>query len=681
MKLRFIHLLLVFLFLQVHFGIAQTADTLAAQAMPNQPVRAFEIEVPPFLIGNVETNLKVVAQDGAGRQDSTITGDYAVEVAGVPRTLTLTQGAGMLPVSIKDSDPVTVRFTETGVAQQVQTRYIAPWLSIIPPLVAIVMALIFKEVVISIFSGIFIGALILGGFAPAAWLPALMRVMDHYILQSLMDVGHLSVVLFSVSIGGMVAVISKNGGMAGIVEKLSVYARSPRSSQLITWVLGISIFFDDYANTLIVGNTMRPVTDKYRVSREKLAYIVDSTAAPVAAIAFVTTWIGAEIGYIKDASKALGIEEGAYSMFLNSLQFAFYPVFTLIFMFMLLYSGKDFSQMLKAERRARTTGVLNADDGGQAGSDDAIKAFEPMPGAVLRWYNALLPVITVIGVTLAGLLITGTSASYDQILAAGGELSDSSFGTVWSNLGLLGDGEPSAARKLGILIGNSDAYVALLWASLSGLILAIVLTVTQGIMSLHKTIDSMIDGFKAMVPAMLILIFAWSLSKVTEDLHTADFITSLFSGNIASWLMPTITFLLAAVIAFSTGSSWGTMAILYPLILPATWALTHGAGANEADAMMVMYNVISVVLAGAVFGDHCSPISDTTILSSLASSCNHIAHVKTQFPYAITVASVSIFINIVLVNLGMPWYVNYAVGIAILFLIVKFVGKPTETAS
>jgi Na+/H+ antiporter NhaC len=257
-------------------------------------------------------------------------------------------------------------------------------------------------------------------------------------------------------------------------------------------------------------------------------------------------------------------------------------------------------------------------------------------------------------------------------------LESSSFGTVWNNLGLLAEGNPSGPRKLGILIGNSDAYVALLWASLSGLILAIVLTVTQGIMSLHKTIDSMIEGFKAMVPAMLILIFAWSLSKVTEDLHTANFITSLFTGNIAPWLMPTITFLLAAVIAFSTGSSWGTMAILYPLILPATWALTFGAGYEEAAAMMVMYNVISVVLAGAVFGDHCSPISDTTILSSLASSCNHIAHVKTQFPYAITVAAVSIFVNIVLVNIGLPWYVNYGVGFALLYLIVRFVGKPTE---
>ncbi len=681
MKIKSILLLFVVLFLQATILRAQTETNPAGALSAGPPVRAFEVEIPPFLIGNVETNLKVIAQNQAGQQDSTITGAYAVEVAGVSKTLTLNKGAGVLPVSVESSDPFTIRFTDTGIAQQVKTRYIPAWLSILPPLIAIVMALIFKEVVISIFSGIFIGALILGGFSPDAWLPALMRVMDHYILQSMMDVGHLSVILFSVSIGGMVAVISRNGGMAGIVEKLSVYARSPRSSQLITWVLGVSIFFDDYANTLIVGNTMRPVTDKYRVSREKLAYIVDSTAAPVAAIAFVTTWIGAEIGYIKDASKALGIEEGAYSMFLNSLQFAFYPVFTLVFMFMLLYFGKDFSQMYKAERRARTTGELNPEEGGQEGSEDAVKAFEPMPGAALRWYNALLPVLTVIGVTLAGLLITGTQASYIQITEAGETLASSSFGTVWANLRFLADGEPSAARKLGILIGNSDAYVALLWASLSGLILAIVLTVSQGIMSLHKAIDSMIEGFKAMVPAMLILIFAWSLSKVTEDLHTADFITSLFSGNIASWLMPTITFLLAAVIAFSTGSSWGTMAILYPLILPATWALTHGAGAAEADAMMVMYNVISVVLAGAVFGDHCSPISDTTILSSLASSCNHIAHVKTQFPYALTVATVSIFVNIVMVNLGLPWYINYAVGIGILFLIVKFIGKPTESAN
>jgi Na+/H+ antiporter NhaC len=674
----------VLLFIFLSAGITVCAQGLdAVQPVENtvtkELINSFKIEAPAYVIGSQEVDLRLVITDATGRVDTTINGTYNVTVQGIKDTLAFEGGSGSLKTIVSSGEPIQVQVAE--IANTFVIRHIPAWLSILPPLIAIAMALVFKEVVISLFTGIFSGALILGGFQPSNWIPALMAVVDKYILQSLLDTGHLSVILFSMTIGGMVAVISRNGGMSGIVEKLSKYARSPRSTQLITWFLGIAIFFDDYANTLIVGNTMRPVTDRYRISREKLAYLVDSTAAPVAAIAFVTTWIGAEIGYIKDASKALGIEEGAYSMFLNSLQYAFYPVFTLVFMLMLVLLKKDFSKMFEAETRARTTGLLNpAEEGNNEAASEALKAFEPVAGASLRWYNALLPVVTVVGVTLAGLIITGTKTSAEQLLAQGVTLSEASFSTVWSNLGHLSDtGEASALRKLGILIGNSDAYVALLWSSLSGLLLGVVLTVTQGIMSLHRTIDSLIDGFKAMIPAMLILTFAWALSKVTEDLHTADFITSLFSGNVSPWLMPSLTFLLAAVISFSTGSSWGTMAILYPLILPATWALSASAGMDEAAAMQVMYNVISVVLAGAVFGDHCSPISDTTILSSLSSGCNHIAHVKTQFPYALTVGLVSIFVNIVLVNLGLPWYINFSVGILILFLIVKYLGKEVKS--
>ncbi|MCC9165270.1 Na+/H+ antiporter NhaC family protein [Pontibacter harenae] len=531
------------------------------------------------------------------------------------------------------------------------------WLSILPPLIAIVLALIFREVLLALFAGVWIGGFVIYGLSFKSVFTGLLAVGDTYLLHALTDADHVSVIIFSMLIGGMVAIISKNGGMAGVVNLLSRYARSAKSSQVVTWFLGVAIFFDDYANTLIVGNTMRPVTDQYRISREKLAYLVDSTAAPVAAIAFVTTWVGAELGYIKDAASTLGIEEGAYSLFFHSLEYAYYPILTLIFMLMLILMNRDYGLMHKAEVRARTTGAVSAvrlDRKGEEKQQQEMAEFEPVDPNRTRAVNALLPVLTVILGTVVGLLYTG----YNDATWA-----DASLGFF---------------RKLSITIGDSNSYVALIWASLTGVIIAVVLTVSQRIMSLTETMESLVAGFKTMLPAILILVLAWSLASVTQELYTAEYLTSLFSGNISPQFLPEITFFLAAIIAFSTGSSWGTMAILYPLMLPAAWYVCQMQGMSLEETMPIIYNVISVVLAGSVFGDHCSPISDTTILSSLASGCNHIDHVKTQLPYAVTVALVA---NIVCTNLaswGVHWLLVYAIGAAILWCIIRLLGKKSE---
>ncbi|MBC5994252.1 Na+/H+ antiporter NhaC family protein [Pontibacter cellulosilyticus] len=534
------------------------------------------------------------------------------------------------------------------------------WLSILPPLIAIVLALIFREVLLALFAGIWIGGFVVYGLSAKSIFTGLLAVGDTYLMEALTDGDHVSVIIFSMLIGGMVAIISKNGGMAGVVNVLSRYAQSAKSSQLVTWFLGIAIFFDDYANTLIVGNTMRPVTDKHRISREKLAYLVDSTAAPVAAIAFVTTWIGAELGYIKDAATALGIQEGAYSLFFHSLEYAYYPVLTLVFMLMLILMNRDYGAMHHAETRARETGAVTAaslDRRGQEKQQQEMSEFEPIDESRSRSVNALLPVLVVIFGTIAGLLYTGYNAE------------------VWNDTTL------GFMRKLSITIGDSNSYRALIWASLGGVLTAVILSVSQRIMSLTETMESLLVGFKTMLPAILILVLAWSLAAVTQELYTAEYLTSLFSGNISPYFLPEITFFLAAVIAFSTGSSWGTMAILYPLMMPAAWYVSQAQGLSVEETMPIIYNVISVVLAGAVFGDHCSPISDTTILSSLASGCNHIDHVKTQLPYAITVALVA---NLVCTNLsswGVHWLLVYAIGAAILWGLIRLIGKKNLTGT
>jgi len=566
-----------------------------------------------------------------------------------------------------------------------RVAHIPLWLSILPPIIAIALALIFKEVLVSLFIGIWAGAFIAGGMKVTSlwyWLKSIWMTLEKYILNALTDGGHMTIVLFSILIGGMVAIISRNGGMAGVVQKLSRFAKSPRSTQFVTWLLGVAIFFDDYANTLIVGNTMRSVTDKFKISREKLAYIVDSTAAPVAAIAFITTWIGAELSYIEEGIVGTVLEgQSVYSIFLSSLKYSFYPVLTLIFILIIIYTKRDFGKMYQAEHRARTTGKVSG-KATNADIEDDIEDLRPVAGAPLKWYNAGLPVFTVIGVTILGLLVTGINGLYDGMIEQGMDVGALSFGNVWSNIGAYaGDPDGGLFMKLGTLIGTSDSYIALTWASLSGVIVAIIMTLSGKIMSLEATMTTMMTGFKTMLPALTILALAWALAATTKDLGTAQFLSSTLADSINPYLMPAIIFVMSAFIAFSTGSSWSTMAILYPIAIPTTWAICQSSGVDAATANELLLNVIAVVLAASVLGDHCSPISDTTILSSLASDCNHIDHVRTQMPYALTVGGVSIVAGVLSTFLGGGWWVSIIlmlVGVAVLYGIVRKFGKVVD---
>ena len=530
------------------------------------------------------------------------------------------------------------------------------WLSILPPLIAIMMALIFREVYSALFTGLLFGTTIIfyyqGSSVFIAIFKGIFAIADTYILESMSDPGHLSIIIFTMLIGAMVGLITRNGGMKGVVNILSRYARSPRSGQLVTWLLGIVIFFDDYANTLVVGNTMRPVTDRLKISREKLAYIVDSTAAPIAAIAFVTTWIGAELSYIQDGVNEIGLEENAYNVFFNSLSYSFYPIFTLFFILMLVLSKVDFGPMHKAEKRARKGIVGKMHEK----LTNELSSFEESPEQSdkinPRWYNAVIPVLVIILGTFAGLLYTGWSTD------------------VWQ------DGSIGFGRKISIFIGDSDSYNALLWSSISGVVVAVMLTMGQKLMSLKQSMEALISGFKTMFTAVLILVLAWSLALITEHMHTADFISqSMLEISLSPYFVPAITFVLSALVAFSTGSSWGTMAILYPLLLPASWLISQEFNLDYDSSLAIFYNVVSCVLAGSVLGDHCSPISDTTILSSLASSCNHIEHVRTQLPYALTVGAVAIGVGTIPSAFGISSWILIPAGLIILYLVVLFAGK------
>ncbi len=516
------------------------------------------------------------------------------------------------------------------------------WMSILPPLVAIVMALLIKEVISSLFVGILTGTFLMalyGGQSPAsAFGGGILRVVDTYVVGSLNDFDHVQIIVFTLVIGGMVRIVTANGGMQGMVNWLSRRARGPRSGQLMTFLMDLCIFFDDYSNTLVVGNTMRPIADRLKVSREKLAYIVDSTSAPVVAVAFVTTWIGAELSYIQDGIRAIGLETSAYSVFFHSLAYSFYPFLTLGFVLMIIFSGRDFGPMLKAERKARLASSMETE----------IPNRVAKPAHII---DALIPLAVLILGTISGLIATGYDAA------------------VWQ-------AETGFFSKLSTTIGAANSYQALLWASLLSLIAAIVMTLLRGSLTFAKTMEEMVEGFKAMFNAVLILTMAWSIALVTKDMHTAEFVSQLLlKWSLSPALVPALTFLLAALIGFSTGTSWGTMAILYPLILPSSWLLCQEQGLSVDATMPLFYNVVASVLAGAVMGDHCSPISDTTIMSSLASSCNHLQHVSTQMPYALTVGATALLIGVLPTALGLPSWVAFLAGFALLWLIVRLVGK------
>jgi Na+/H+ antiporter NhaC len=516
------------------------------------------------------------------------------------------------------------------------------WMSVLPPLVAIAMALLIKEVLSSLFIGILTGTFLMAlyaGQSPAAALGGgVLRVVDTYVYGALFDSDHVLIILFTLFIGGMVRIITVNGGMQSVVNRLSRRAKSSRTGQLMTFIMDLCVFFDDYSNTLVVGNTMRPITDRLKVSREKLAYIVDSTSAPVVAVAFVTTWIGAELSYIQDGINAIGLDTSAYSVFFHSLGYSFYPFLTLGFVLMIILSGRDFGPMLKAERKARMAEVVTTEE-------DTI----PQSTHII---DALVPLAVLIIGTIIGLFFTGYDAK------------------VWS------EAHVGFFSKLSTTIGEANSYKALLWASLLSLLVAIVMTLLRGNLKLGKVMEEMVVGFKSMLNAVLILSMAWSIALVTKDMHTAEFVSQLLlQWSLSPVLVPILTFVLAGIIGFSTGTSWGTMAILYPMILPASWLLCQEHGLSVEAAMPLFYNVVASVMAGAVMGDHCSPISDTTIMSSLASGCNHMQHVSTQMPYALTVGAVALLMGVVPTALGLPTWLAFLTAFVVLGLVVRFVGK------
>ena len=553
-------------------------------------------------------------------------------------SLTVHHGAIDTSVTLSQTGDFNVRYEGVSLPSA-EIRIIPGILSILPPLLAIVLALLLRQVIVSLLIGIFIGAVFVFDYNIGA---AILRVVDTYIINAISDQSHVQIIVFTLLFGGMIGLISKSGGVQGIANVITKVAKSRRSALLSTWLSGIIIFF--------VGNLMKPVTDRLKISREKLSFIVDATSAPVASIFLISSWIGFEVSLIRDGLNTIGSSANAYNVFIQTIPFRFYPIMMLIFVFIGSYLRRDFGPMRIAERRAIKENKLNR-DGATVASD-----FEDSYGILgnkerARWYNGIIPIAVLIIATIIGLVFTGISTLHAK------GITDYSLRDI---------------------VGNSDSYSALLWSSFSACLVAGVMVVSQKIMKINEAVDAWFVGLKAMLLAVVILTLAWGIGAVTQDMKTADYIVSLLSDSINPRFLPVLVFLVCALTSFSTGTSFGTMAVMMPIVIPLSSGVCNIHHFSPADQSLILVGVISSVLAGSVFGDHCSPISDTTILSSMASGCDHIEHVRTQLPYAVVVAVFCMLIGDIPTAFGFSPYLSILIIAAILTGILFFIGKKTE---
>ncbi len=599
--------------------------------------QALEFDLPTVALNNVPVDVRVIG----ARPEQAVRLRAADEVLAANADAT---GSARFRITLSVVGPNALSASSDDVRVDGTLRVLPAWFSITPPLLAIVVALTLRSVIPALMLGVWLGAAALRSFTPGGIFAGLLDGFQVFVVGALADADHAAIILFSLMIGGMVGIITRNGGMAAIVLLIVSRAKTAVSGQVAVWLMGIMIFFDDYSNTLVVGNTARALTDHLKISREKLAYIVDSTAAPVVCLALITTWIGYEVGLIDQSIRSIpGIADPAYTIFLRTIPYSFYPILAVLFVLAVAASGRDMGPMYTAERRARAGQVSPASELDlPAMHGDNLEAKD---GVAARAVNAVVPIVVLIAALVIGLYVTGEGETLRDI------------------------------------IGSVKAYKAMLWASLLGAMTAAIMTIAQRILTTHETVDAWFGGVRAMLFAMIVLVLAWALSSVTEALHTADYLVSILADTLKPALVPATVFVISAITAFTTGTSWGTMGILMPLVIPLSWAVMQQHGLTAPEDMHILYSAIACNLAGAVWGDHCSPISDTTVLSSMASGCDHIEHVRTQMPYAVLVGTVALAVGTIPGGFGFPPLLSILIGGGILFFVLKTFGKKADSVS
>ena len=527
--------------------------------------------------------------------------------------------------------------------------------TLIPPIVAILLAFITKNVVISLFIGVLSGGFILNltGFNVFGALTQAFLDFINRALNSLSDPWNAGIVMQVLVIGGVINLVAKMGGAKAIAEALAKKAKTAKSAQLITWFLGICVFFDDYANSLIVGPIMRPVADKMKISRERLAFIIDATAAPIAGLAIISTWIGLEVSLISEGFQSIGVEASGFGVFLQTIPYRFYNILILAFIVITIITLREFGPMRKAEISARKLKDLTNEE--VAVTSSHMDELEPKEGVKLSIWNAIVP----IGALIISAIVAFYYSGYSSIMAG----DDIAIQAIITN-------SPLSFKAILEVFAASDASIALLQSALFSTVVAIVMAVWKKIFTISEAIEVWIDGMKGLIITGVILILAWSLGSVIKELGAAEYLVEALNGAIPAFLLPSLIFILGAIISFSTGSAYGTMSILMPLAIPLAYKI------NPEMSFVIVST--SAVLTGAIFGDHCSPISDTTILSSMGAGCSHIDHVKTQMWYALFVAAITILFGYIPAGFGLPIYIVLPMSCVALFIGVMIFGKKVE---
>ena len=512
----------------------------------------------------------------------------------------------------------------------------ATFWSLVPPIVAIALALITKEVYSSLFVGIVVGGLFFSGFSFEG---TLVHIFQDGMIAQLSDSYNVGILVFLVFLGIMVALMNKAGGSAAFGEWASKKITSRVGAQLATILLGCLIFIDDYFNCLTVGSVMRPVTDRHQVSRAKLAYLIDATAAPVCIIAPISSWAAAVSAFSPEGTNGL-------VLFIRAIPYNYYALLTILMMVSITILKIDYGPMARHERNAMA-GNIFTDMEAQVSDEDAVKG----NGKVI---DLVLPVIVLIFCCVIGMIYTGGFF--------GGELEGNVF------------------ERFITSFGDSDASVGLAYGSFGGIVFTVIFYLFRRVLKFKDCMTCVEEGFKAMVGPITILTLAWALKAMTESLGAADFVAAFVESRKGDFnvLLPAIIFLIACLLSFATGTSWGTFGILIPITLE-VFKLNDPDPAKATLAIIC----VSACMAGAVCGDHCSPISDTTIMSSAGAQCNHIAHVSTQLPYALTCAGVS-FVTYMIAGIVKNPVFSLAIGIVLMIgtiLVLKKVLPTPDSAS
>lgn len=595
----------------------------------------------------VTAPIQIVQQPDGSRKRASA---FALSTQGEPLVLRVEDAPGSVSVH-------ATRGRGKDAKTSTQTARLATWMAILPPLVALILAVAFKRVILALFLAVMSGVTVLAGGNPllAFWneIEGICLAVGSWFGASggdgvfggvISSSFKLMILGFTAALIGMIAVVARMGGTRGLVDVLSRFAKGPRSAQATTSVMGMAIFFDDYANSLVVGTTGRSLTDRHKISREKLAYIVDATSAPIAGIAIISTWIGYEVGLFDDLLGTLsavpGIASSGYELFFQLLPMRFYCIFALALIFLSAWTSRDIGPMYHAEIRARRGGPLVPP--GEAGGQPEVLEKE---GVKASAWNAVLPIGAVIFTIMAWIVIAGTAK-----LTSFTPFSLADWKKVFDS--------PA--------VSENSAYI-MLWAAIIGSVIAFALAIGRKLLTPKECLSTYAKGITTLAEAACILILAWAIKGVCDKLGTGTAIVVLVGNSLPPIILPLAVFALSGVVAFATGTSWGTMALVLPVAAP--------LAATLSGEPLVVLACLGAVLDGAIWGDHCSPISDTTVLSSTASGCPHMAHVRTQLPYAMLAMVAAGGAGYLGIVAGLPLWASYAGGIAIMVAGLYIFGK------